>query len=76
MKLTAVRSPAQATDFLPPCVQCPAGPPGPTQPPKMWLLGAPSLGLNLPRHEADQLSLSSAKVKSEWSCTSIPNTQS
>ena len=45
---------------------------GPTQPPIQWGTGGSLPGRKAPRHEAYYPSLSSAKVKNEWSCTSTP----
>jgi hypothetical protein len=44
---------------------------GPTQAASEWLLGALSLGVKRPGHEAEHSPPSSAKVKNEWNCTSI-----
>jgi hypothetical protein len=45
---------------------------GLTQPPIQWLLGALSLGVKWPGHEADHSIPSRAKVKNVWSHTSTP----
>jgi hypothetical protein len=45
---------------------------GPTQPPIQWVPGVLSLGVKRPWREADHSPTSSAEVKNEWSCTSIP----
>jgi hypothetical protein len=45
---------------------------GPTQSPIQWVLGALSLRVRQPGHEADHSPPSSAKVKNVWSYTSTP----
>jgi len=49
---------------------------GLTQPPIQWVQGALSLGVKQPGREAGNQPPSSAKVKNEWSHTSLPNTPS
>jgi hypothetical protein len=44
----------------------------PTKPPIQWVLGALSLGVKQPGHEADHSPPSSAKVKNAWSSTYTP----
>jgi hypothetical protein len=43
---------------------------GPTQSPIQWVTGALSLGVKLPRREADHSPPSSAEVRNAWSYTS------
>jgi len=47
---------------------------GPTQPPVQSRTGPLSLGVKLPRREADQSSPSSIQVKNIWSYISLPYT--
>jgi len=46
---------------------------GPTKPPIQRVPGALSLGIKLPGRETDLSSLSTAKIKNEWSYTSAPS---
>jgi hypothetical protein len=71
---SAVLFPLKKRDFYFSKMSTPA--PGPTQPPIQWALGFFFSGIKRQGREVNLSSTSSAKVKNEWSDTSIPNYRS